>query len=256
MPFDVTAYSDQQGYLWENRVESTAGIGTWDWNLDVRNVQVGGTAVLLIKPAIQFFPTRIDRPEDGILAPGNGLSDVGLFHVAHTPSSIGSKGYWRRGIGYQLSTAGATPFARAQGVLYTSFRMNGLVMPPDEFVFQPYNDNTDWTIQPLYGARPIPTRAVDKARFIVIGQGNANTDLKYWVFARGYNDPLARGDWTIFAGTPENPQTTNFEINLGELALPITLSDFQWFDLGLGVHKTSGSASRCTIRVIPSLKYV
>jgi len=254
LPFDITLYSTDLAYVWRPQWQANVGVPAMDLTMDVRNIQLGANAAVSLKPALQFAPTRTDRPEDGAPVTGTARTTNGISHYQAALASP-SKLFVRDGIGFQL-TAGS--FARIQGTLHTAFRSLGLVLPAEEITVQPTNDSTAKNVYPLGGGRPLLATRVDKARLVVFGYGNLTTSMNWQLCCRFFNDPLARGDWTLI-DMSRNPQTTDFEANTSDVAFSnITTTDFHWLELGLAVWKGQGGDpnSRCVFHVIPAVIYV
>lgn len=254
LPFDITLYSTDLAYIWRPSWQANVGITALDLTMDVRNIQLGTSAAVSLKPAIQFAPTRTDRPDDGaLITDGSVRSTNGITHYQEMLASP-TKLFVRDGIGFQL-TSGS--FARLQGTLYTSFLSLGLVLPAEEFLVQPTNQTTDKIVYPLGGGKPLLATRVDKARLVVFGYGNLTTTMKWQLCCRFFNDPRERGDWTLI-DMPRTPTTVDFEANTGDVGFgSISQSSFRWLELGVAVWKNlaNDANSRCTFHVIPALKY-
>lgn len=255
--FEVTALSTEWSFTFEDdRFHPRLFCPSWEFVLDLRNVYATSGFGVEVIPAFQMAAVRVDRPDDPMTAGTSGATAAGLTHSTFTPSSIGQKGFFRRGVACRLTGSGATPFARATGIVYCSWRPLGVALPAEEIVVNPYNDNSEWAIFPLGRGRAIPARTLDKIGAMVIGQGNLTQTAEYDVFIRAFNDLQARGNWTAM-GASITPTTTNFEHNHGEIALPqsITFTDFGWVELAYGLRKGSGNPSRCLLNVVPMVKY-
>lgn len=253
--FDISIYSSELSFLMDRQWEPVTGVPDVSLLIDVRNLVLGSGAAVALKPALQLAPTRTDRADDAaLITAGSAVTTNGLTSFVETLSA-GSKAFFRRGLGFRL-TAGS--FARAQGIVYTAYRSNGLIMPAEEIVFNPTNDTNAVSYFPLGGGRPIPTNGVDKAKLLIFGMGNATTTMGWRLAARAFNDPLARGAWVDLDTGWNVPQTADFEANTGELPFTgITMANYQWFELALAVRKTSNgdTNSRCIFHVVPALKY-
>lgn len=250
--FDVTAYQGEWAYLWRQRFLPSTGVTTWDFTVDLKNIvgMTGGGGVLELLPALQFAPTRVDRPDDGIRVSGTPVGAVGPVKFQESPTGLGSQFFWRSGIAYRCSSG---TFVRAQGHLYTSYRTLGRTFAAEEIVFNPLNDNTDWSVFPLNGGKPIPVLGVDKAKLVVLGLYNTTATLEWQLHARFYNDPFDRGNWLPF-GTAATPAAGKIDTFTGEVPFTgVTKANYQWLDLGFGIRKSGGNASRCVFHVIPAL---
>ena len=94
-----------------------------------------------LKPAIQYAAVRPERPDEGALISGSPVTSNAVAHYQETMATS-TKFFWRRGVGYQLTTGS---FSRATGVLYTSFRPYGELLPVEDIVVNPVNDvNRVW----------------------------------------------------------------------------------------------------------------
>lgn len=257
LSFEVTALSSEEMVMWEPRWDTTTGVTSVNLLLDVQTITLGTAAGIEVKPALQLASVRTDRPSaGGAISTGSWATAAGRTQYAHTLSAITDRFFFRRGVAYKL-TAGSV--ARAQGLLHGSWQNRGLVLAPDEFMVQPNNDSTAFSVFPLGGGKPAPAIGVDKAKSIVIGMGNANTDLEWQLAARVFNDPLARGDWSLIeAGGWRATSTTNFEVNTDEQAFTgLTISGFQWIETGIAVRKGSANDpnSRCQFFATGALTY-
>ncbi len=253
LPFDLTILSDQAAYFWDPLWYASTGVPNLDFLLDTRDLVLGQNAAVSLKPAIQYAVTRIDRPETPFTVAGNAVTAEGLNRFGESLSAA-SKFFFRRGVSYKL-TAGA--FARVQGTLYTAHRVLGSILPAEEISFQPTNDKALASVFPLAGGRAFPTTGIDKAKLVIHVMGNLNGSLEWQLAVRIFNDPLARGDWTL--GTWNALSSGNTPLNSGELGFNgLTITDAQWLELGIALRKsTDGSDnSRATIHVIPALKYL
>lgn len=254
LPFDLTIMNTDQGVMWEQQWHASTGVAKVDFTMDVRNVVLGESAAVSLKPAIQFAEVRTDRPDGGgLIAAGSAATTSGLTHYQETLSGS-TKFFFRRGVGFKL-TAGS--FARAQGLLYTAFNTFGTVFPVQEVAFQPTNDTDAVSYFPILGPRPVPTAGVDVAKAVVFGLDNLNSGLEWRLEGRVFDDPLARGAWTNL----ENWRSTSagdFAVNTGEVSLSgLSPSTKMWLDLALAVRKatTQTANSRCLFRIIPALRY-
>lgn len=258
-PWDLslTITSATTGYIWENMWNPTMGVTTVDFMADVRNVSaVGGAGPgISLKPALQLAAVRPDRPAAGaILAAGSAITTNGTTHYQETLSA-GAYFFWRRGFSFKLTGIGAT-FGAAEVKLYTCFRACGSVFSPREVVFNPTDDNTDASYFPLTG--PFCANAVDKAKLAIVGLANSSSTMQYSLAARAFNDKMARGNWTdILAFASPSPTTGDFEANTGDVAFTgITLANYQWAELALGVKTTAaGTPPRVIFQVIPAISY-
>jgi len=250
--FDLSVYSTEQSFLWEDKWHASTGVDDADFLLDLRNVEEPGGSAIAIQPAVQLAATRIDRPDAGT-AVGSAASAAGLTHYEHSLSAS-LKFFWRRGIAYKLTTAS---FARAEGLLYTSYKDLGRVLPTETVVFNPTNDTIGVSYFPLGGGRPQPTNSLTKLKLAVLGMGSLNADMEWRLAGRGFNDPLARGDWTNLEPAWNDPTTTNFNTNTGEVDPSSLPTGNQWIELALAVRKGVGTDpnSRCIFKVLPALKY-
>ena len=208
-----------------------------------------------LEPAIQLAAVRQDRPSAGaFIAAGSAITANGTTHYQETLGG-GSYFFWRRGFSFKLTGVGAT-FGYAEVKLYTSFRSCGTVFSAKELVFNPFDDNTEASYLPLTG--PFSAIGVDKAKLAIVGLANTSSTMQYSLAARAFNDPMARGGWTdILAFANPSPTTGDFEANTGEQAFTgITLANYQWAELALGVKTTSaGTPPRVIFHVIPSISY-
>ena len=253
-PFDITMYSTERAFLMRPSWQANVGVPALDLLMDVATIELGNGAAVSLKPARQFAPTRTDRPDvPGLITNGSARTETGRSHYQETLASP-TKLFVRDGVGFKL-TAGS--YARVQGTLYASYRSLGLVLPAQEIVVQPTNESTAKNVYPLGGGKPLLATRVDKARLVVFGFGNLNTTMNYQLACRFFNDPMARGDWTLI-DTPRTPSVANFEANTGDVSFTgVTTTDFQWLELGLAVWKTAAqdSGSRVIFHVIPALTY-
>lgn len=173
--FDFVLYGLDRMYLWERNWYPITGVPDIDLTMDLRNVVLGTRAVVKAKPALQTAATRVDRPDPGAwIADGEEKSAAGLTHYREGLTGSGSKFYFRRGIGLEL-TSGS--FARGQGILYGSWRSRGVILPAEELVFNPTNDTAGWNYFVLAGGRPQSTNGVDAGKAVVFGSGNLNNAL-------------------------------------------------------------------------------
>lgn len=253
-PFDLVVGNSDLAYLFENQWLPCTGVPALDLLADVRNVVLGTSAAVAIKPAILLAATRTVRPDDWSLVGGSAITANRLYKFAESLSAA-TKFFVRRGIGYQL-TAGS--FARARGILYTSYRSTGVIGAAEEIVFNPTNDVALASYFPLGGGKAQPADGVTHAKAVVFGMGSLNTKLEWRLAARLFNDPLARGAWNDLGAGWNNPQNADFDLNTGELALSgLSPANYQWIELALAVRKQADgdTNSRCVFRVIPALKY-
>lgn len=254
--FEVVAYSTEQAYVWSPQWHAVTGVADIDLLTDVRNVVLGASAGISIKPALQFAPTRTDRPGGGaLITAGSAITAASLTHYLETISAS-DQFFFRWGVGYKL-TAGS--FARAQGLLYPAFRSKGLILPAEEIVFNPTNDTNAVSYFPLGGGRPLPTNGVDSAKVVVFGMGNLTTTMDIRLAARVFDDPLARGAWTDLGSGWHTPDTQEFEANPGNISLSsLSPTTKHYLELAFAVRKTSGgdTNSRCIFHIIPALTYL
>jgi len=252
MPFSISAYSTEWSYLMDPDWYPSTGVPELESLLDLRNVAVGSGAAIAVKPAIQFAPTRIDRPDAAaLIGNGNPLTGNNLGKYVEGLSAA-SQFYFRRGLAYRVS---AGSFARAEGRLYNAFRPLGMILPAEQIVFNPWNDVTDYAVFPLNRGRPIPTNRVDKAKLAVFWMGNANTTMAWRVAVRAFNDPMARGTWTLLQSDYFFPSTVDGDANTGEISLSgITLANYMWVELAFVVRKVQNSDanSKVIFNVIPA----
>lgn len=254
--FSLNITSGTASYIWEDAWYPCMGVSTVDFLADVRNISTAGGASVSLLPAIQLAAVRPDRPAAGAGISGTAISAVGATHFQATLSA-GSYFFFRRGFTYKL-TGGTPPmFGQADVTLYTSFRACGTVFPSREIVFNPLDTSTDASFFPLTG--PIPATGVSAAKLAIVGLDNTSDDLQYAVYARAFNDKMARGSWSTalldFSST--DPAVGDFEANTGELSFTgLTLSNYQWVELALGVKTTdAGDPPRVIFHVIPAISY-
>jgi hypothetical protein len=254
MKLNLTITNSDDAYVWDDQWHPSIGVPSVDFAADVRNLVLGTSAAVSLKPAIQFAPVRTDRPDAGA-AIANGSNITTGDAVTHFEESLSgaSKFFFRRGFRYKL-TSGS--FASAEVLLYTAFRACGRIFRPRDITFNPVNDVNVPSYFSLTG--PFAAVGVDVAKMVVIGMGDLNTKLEWRPIGRSFNDPLARGEWTPLGSGWSNPQTANFGANTGELDLTdLTLASFQWMELGLAVRKQADTDanSRCMFKVVPAVKY-
>ena len=254
MELEFNALTTEWCYAWDKRWNPSTGVANVDHVLDIRDIQtpVGGATFEAI-PAIQYAGVRTDRPDAGAIISGTAMSTATATHYLATLA--GSTQFWfRRGVAYRL-TAGTKVSAQAR--LYTAFRSCGTIFPAREIVFNPTNNVNLGNYFPLTG--PFAAKGVDKVKAAIIGMDNLNSTLRYDIFARAFNDPMARGAWTSLLGwTTPSPTTGDFTANTGELAVTgLSLATKQWMELALGVRKNADldTNSRCIFHVIPAVKY-
>ena len=255
MKFDLTMLSAAEwSFTWEDHWHPSTGVTAVDFLADVRNVALGASATIAIKPALQFAYVRTDRPDQGaVIAIGSSIDSVGPTHYAQSITST-QKFFFRRGLGFKL-TAGS--FARAEVLLYTSFRACGKIFPPREIIYNPYNEDVEISMFPLTG--PFSAVGVDKVKLAIIGMDNANNKLEYQVFARAFNDPLARGGWTGIQSDVYTATTAgDFVANTDELPFTgLTLANSQWVEVAIGLKKdaTADANSRVILHITSAIKY-
>lgn len=186
----VITHSDE-AFVWDSRWHATAGVSALSITADIRNVGLGTSAAMAIKPAVQLATVRTDRPDAGAaITAGSAITAAGLTHFVETLSAS-SKGFFRVGWSVKL-TAGS--FARAEALLHVSYRACGRMFTPRELVFQPVNNTAAPSYFPLTGV--FPTAGVDKGRLLIVGLDNANSTLQWRLAGRAFNDPMARGAWS------------------------------------------------------------
>jgi hypothetical protein len=250
---DLMITNADEMLTWEEQWQPSVGVSKVDFLADVRNLQAGAGGAVALKPAIQFAEVRTDRPGTGAaITAGAVITASGLTHYTETLSAS-SQFFFRRGWSYKL-TAGS--FARVSLLQYTSYRGCGKVFAPRELVMNPTNSTDDVSYFSTTG--PFAAVGVDKARYAIIGQDNANAKLEYRVAGRAFNDPKARGAWTNLGAGWTNPAAGDFVHNTGDTSLSgLSLASYQWGELALAVRKqTSGDPnSRCTFQIIPALTY-
>lgn len=251
--FEVMATSGEEMLIWEPSWHPVTGVSVVDFTPDVKNITLGAMAAIAMKPAVQYAAVRTDRPGVGAaISAGSPITANGVTHFEETLSGA-TQFFFRRGWSYEL-TAGS--FARAEVLLYTSFRSCGHIFPTKEIAFNPTNDTNVPSYFPAAG--PFSAVGVDKAKFAVIGMDNLNTDLEWRMAGRAFNDPLARGPWTDLESAWNAPGSGDFSANTGEVDLSgLSLGSNHWMELALAVRKGSGGDpnSRCLFHVIPAIKY-
>ena len=255
MDVDIIALSTEWCWAWDRQWNPVTGVGTVDFTVDLRDLQtpVGGAAIEVI-PAIQMAAVRSDRPDAGAIISGTPMTTATATHYVATLSG-GSYFWFRRGLAWRL-TSGTKVSGQAK--VYTAFRSCGKIFPAREVVFNPTNGVNLGSYFPLTG--PFAATGVDKVKAAIIGMDNLNSTIRYDIFARAFNDPMARGAWTSLLGwTTPSPTTGDFSANTGELSVAgLSLGTKQWAELALGVRKSADvdTNSRCLFHVIPALKYV
>lgn len=254
LTFDVTLLSTSLAFVWSQKWTPMIGVSTIDFALDVRAVMAGGGAVSL-KPSLQYAALRTDRPDEGaLITSGSGVTANGVTHYQES-ASVAAKTWWRHGVGFQLTSG---TFSRAQGILYAALRQRGVLLPPDEIVFQPTNDTAAVSYFPLGGGVPMATSGVDLARATVILLDNLNNTCEWRLVGRAFNDPLARGSWVSLMSGWQATTTGDTGAPPADISLSgLSLTGAQWFELGFAVRKTvDGSAnSRCIFHVTTGVQY-
>lgn len=257
--WEARAYSAEPSFLYPPEWNGCTGVPTLDALLDTRNVAVASNSAIAVKPAIQLAAVRADRPDDGLVVGGTwtgGAAEAGLLHFHEaTILPAATKLLFRVGIGFKL-TAGT--FGRAEGVLYSSYRSLGLTLPGEEVVVNPYNATTEEAHFPLGGGRIYPSNGLTALKLAVFTMGNLSATTDWAPIGRAFNDPLARGPFTVLGTWITDVPTGNDARNTGERSVSgLAPDDNHWFEPGVAVRKADSAdpASRVIFRVIPALKY-
>lgn len=255
--FDLNLTTSQESKFFESSWWSSIGVRELGLLMDLRNVEAGtGGGAIDILPALQFATTRTDRPDAGAVVSSGSpawATSADLYRYLEDLTGKTGKAFFRRGVIAKLNSTG---FVRARGILYGSYRQLADVLPPEEIVLNPTNDNTMVSVFPLGRGRRFSTVGVDKLRYVVHGMGNdTGSSLSLQPYVRFYNDPLARGVF-VAAGSAAAQTTVTFAYNTDDISLAgLSMSSYQWMELGFGVWKTAGTASRCVLHVSAAVTY-
>lgn len=240
-------------YLWENQWQAVTGISSLDFTLDLRNLTLGPSAAVALKPALQYAAVRTDRPSAGAaITAGSAMTANGAVHYAESINPA-SQYYVRRGIEFKL-TAGA--FAQVDALLYTSFLHCGLIGQPRQIEFMPNNNNAAihyYSLLPMMAAV-----GVGNLKLAVIGVDNLNNTMQIRAAGRAFNDPMARGSWVNLESAWNTPAAGDFGYNTGEIDLSsLSLGSHQFVEFANAIRKSAdGDAnSRVALTIFPSIKF-
>jgi hypothetical protein len=256
LPFYLNVTHGNVGYLFPDKAwNPSTGVAAVDFTVDLQRLFVGEGAAVALKPAMQFAPTRTDRPDEAaVISAGNDITAPGPVHFQETLSAS-TKFFFRGGLGFKL-TSGS--FARVEGLLYTAFRSLGVCLPTEEILFNPANSTTAVHYFPLGRQKPIPASKVASAKLVVITVGNRDSNTQWRLAARVFNDPVFRGAWTDLENDWHGTPVGNFDVNTGEVSLSsLSVNSYQWLELALAVRKSDPGDpnSRSIFHVLPAQVY-
>lgn len=245
-----------------------SGMEVVDFNLLLQSIAAtGGTAPgVALRPCLQYAPIRADRPDDPFAlavatADVTSLTPSPYYHFQETlvTATANTKFLVRGGISAKLTTtSGTATLGRAMGTLSMNWRSLGVLLPQDELDIGPFPaSTTDKLVFPLGGGAPNIASKIAGVRFAMYGTGaSPSGGITLQPMARFYNDPNARGDWTLI-GTSVTP--TGADWGLAPPATEVTFAGFtttnyQYFDLAMAVWKSATDA-RAVVYVNTALRY-